>query len=72
MSGRDLRVDFSAGNNRTQAVAEPNEKLYFSGCAGDESDIRKIFEDFESYIMDIHLRMLFILSDSVLTTHMDE
>jgi hypothetical protein len=69
--GRELRVDFSAGN-RGQQSAEPSEKLYFSGCSGDEDEIRSLFKQFSDSIIDIHLCMLFTLSDSVPTTHMDE
>ena len=71
LSGRDLRVDFSAGN-RARVAQEPNEKLYFSGCAGDESEIRRLFDQYAGNIIDIHLCMLFTLSDSLPTTHMDE
>ena len=69
--GRDLRVDFSAGN-RVQAVTPPSEKLYFSGCDGDEAAVRNVFKQFGDSIIDIHLCMLFTLSDSVPITHMDE
>lgn len=71
MSGRDLRVDFSAGT-RARAVHEPSEKLYFSGCAGEESEVRALFNKYADAIVDIHLCMLFTLSDSLPTTHMDE
>jgi RNA recognition motif-containing protein len=54
MSGRDLRVDFSAGA-KGQSIAEPSEKLYFSGCAGDEAEVRNIFKQFSNSIVDIHL-----------------
>ena len=70
MLGRDLRIDFSAGG-RAKPNIEPNEKLYFSGCAGTEEEIRDIFKQFEDSIIDIHLCMLFALSDSVSTTHME-
>jgi RNA recognition motif-containing protein len=69
MSGRDLRVDYSAGA-KGQAVVEPSEKLYFSGCAGDEAEIRGIFKQFSNSIVDIHLCMLFIFSDSLPVTHL--
>lgn len=61
LAGRDLRVDFSAGN-RAQSVAEPSEKLYFAGCAGDENEIRNLFRQFGDSIVDIFLCMLFTLS----------
>ena len=70
MAGRDLRLDFSSGN-RVQQVTEPSEKLYFSGCAGDEVEIRTLFKAFGKNIVDIHLCMLFTLSGSVPTTHME-
>jgi hypothetical protein len=75
MLGRDLRLDFSAGNNNTtarQQQHEPSEKLYFSGCSGDESEVREIFKKYSDSIIDIHLCMLFTLFDSVPTTHVDE
>ena len=61
LSGRDLRLDYSAGNRVRQQ--EPSEKLYFSGCSGDEAEVREIFKDFNSSIIDIHLCMLFAFSD---------
>lgn len=70
--GRDLRLDFSAGKEAPRQQNEPSEKLYFSGCAGDESEIRAIFKDFSDSIVDIHLCMLFTLFDSVPTTHLAE
>ncbi|KAF8809824.1 RNA-binding domain-containing protein [Phlegmacium glaucopus] len=55
-AGRDLRIDFAAGiRERQQAVIEPSEKLYFSGLAGEESDIRTVFQQFGDSIVDIHL-----------------
>ena len=71
LSGRDLRVDYSDGV-RSQAPVEPGDKLYFAGCAGNESEIREIFKDFNDSIVDIHLCMLFILFDLVPKTDMDE
>jgi RNA recognition motif-containing protein len=71
MLGRDLRLDYSAGP-RAQTPNEPSEKLYFAGCAGDEGEIRNIFKQFSNSIVDIHLCMLFTLSESVPITHIDE
>ena len=71
MLGRDLRLDFSAGP-RSQQNSEPSEKLYFSGCAGDEAEVRSLFQEFGDDIVDIHLCMLFTLSDFVPLTHMDD
>jgi Ca2+-binding EF-hand superfamily protein len=49
---------------------KPNERLYFRGCTGEESEIRTVFQEFNASIKDIYLCMLFTLSDSVTTTHM--
>ena len=68
LSGRDLRVDFSAGN-WAQPVTDPSDKLYFTGCSGDEINVQSIFKQFSESIIDAHLCMLFILSYSVPTTH---
>lgn len=68
LAGRDLRIDFAAGaRERQQVVVEPGEKLYFSGLAGEESEIRTVFQQFGDDIVDIHLCMLFTLSHSVPT-----
>ena len=67
--GSNLNVEFSLGNTR-KPVTEPYEKLYFSGCTGDESKIRTIFQQFSDSIVRIYLCM-FTLSDSVPTTHME-
>ena len=71
LAGRDLRVDYSAGH-RGQQANEPSEKLYFSGCAGDENEVRAIFKQFGDSIVDIHLCMLFTLSDAITMIYMDE
>ena len=71
MMGRDLRLDYSSGP-RSNVVTEPSEKLYFSGCSGDEAEIRSLFKKYNDSIVDIHLCMLFIVSDSVPLTHMDD
>lgn len=56
MLGRDLRLDFSAGKDTPRQMQhEPSEKLYFSGCSGDEGEIREIFKKFGNDIVDIHL-----------------
>jgi RNA recognition motif-containing protein len=65
VGGRDLRLDFSDGQ-KGKAANPPNVKLYFQGCSGDESDIRTIFQQFSNSIVDIHLCMLFTLSDFLL------
>ena len=67
--GRQLRVHNPRIENRKY---EPNKKLYFSGSAGDESEIRKIFKQFNDYIVTVSLCMLSIVSDSVPTTHMEQ
>lgn len=64
IGGRNLRLDFAAGNSRPP-VTDPNEKLYFYGCAGDESAIRAIFQRFNDSISYVFLCTLFTLSDSV-------
>ena len=66
--GRKLRVHFSHGNIIRKPVA-PHERLHFSGCTGDESKIRTIFQQFSNSILDIYLCKLFTLFDSVPTTH---
>ena len=70
VAGRKLRVEFSEGKTR-KLVTEPNSKLYFSGCAGDELEIRTIFEQFRDSVVDVYLCMLFTLSNSVRTTHLE-
>jgi nucleolin len=54
LAGRDLRVDYSDGV-KSPAAPQAGDKLYFSGCAGDESEVREIFKDFNDSIVDIHL-----------------
>jgi hypothetical protein len=68
MSGRYLRIENSFGNQKP--VNEPNEFLYFSNCSGGVSEIRTVFQEFNDSIIDLFLCMLFILSNSVPTTHM--
>ena len=54
-------------------IHEPNEKLYVKGCAGDESEIRDIFQQFSDSIVKISLCMLSTLSDLFIpTTHMEQ
>ena len=67
--GRDLRVYLYLGDNRKPPA--PHDRLYFSGYAGDESEIRTIFQQFSDSIVGIHQCMLFTLFDSVPTTHME-
>ena len=68
LKGRVLHVKSA---KRKQMINDPTYKLYFSGCAGDEPKIRTIFKQFGDSITQIYLCMLFTLSGSVLTTHME-
>ena len=65
--GRKLRVEYSLGDSR-EPPRDPNFSLHFSGCTGEESEVRNIFQQFSDSIVDIFLSMLFILSDPVPTT----
>jgi len=55
LAGRDLRIDFAVGLRDRDSALEPNEKLYFSGFAGDEMQLRNIFNKFADSLVDIHL-----------------
>jgi len=51
VAGRDLRVEYP----NSRGPHDPNEKVFFSGCAGDESEIRSIFKQFSDAIVKIQL-----------------
>jgi len=53
IAGRKLRVEFSEANAR-KVVTEPSNRLYFSGFAGEESEIRTIFQQFRESIVDVY------------------
>lgn len=56
--GRRLRLYFSNGNIINKAYA-PNEQIFFSGCSGDESEVRALFKQFNDSIVSVFLCMLF-------------
>jgi hypothetical protein len=70
LGGRDLRLDFAIGLNAMKSNVEPNRKLYFTGFSGSEAELRTIFKAYGESVSDVHLCMLFTLSDSV-PTHME-
>lgn len=53
MFGRQLRVEFSEPKNRN-AVLDPYEKLHYAGFAGEESEIRTIFQQFSDSIVKVN------------------
>jgi len=56
LRGRDLHVDYSKFEPfQARPVTDPSDRLYFSGCAGNESEIRTIFNQFNDSIIDIDL-----------------
>jgi len=56
LGGRDVHVDYCKFEpGKVEQVTDPSDKLYFSGCTGDESDIRTIFNQFNDSIIDINL-----------------
>jgi hypothetical protein len=63
---RELRLEYSQGR---KPATDPFNKLHFSGCSGDESEVRTIFQQFSESILEVSLCMLFTLSNSVPTTH---
>jgi RNA recognition motif-containing protein len=52
-----------------KGIPKPNKRLFFSGCTGSVSEIKTLFQEFSASVKDIHLCMLFTLSDSVPITH---
>jgi hypothetical protein len=62
----ELRIEYSADR---KPVTDPSNKLYFSGCSSDESEIRTIFQQFSESILEVFVCMLFTLSNSIPTTH---
>jgi hypothetical protein len=63
---KPLRKGESVGDDGS-TIDKPNERLFFSGCTSNVSDIRTLFQEFSASLKDIYLCMLFILSDSVPT-----
>jgi RNA recognition motif-containing protein len=56
IGGRDLVVNFAKPKVNARANKEPNEKLYFSGCAQGEAALRELMKDVEDDIVSIHFR----------------
>lgn len=65
-----LTVEYAKPDDVSKEVSGPNERLFFAGCTGEESEIRTVFQEYSDSIKEISLCMLFTLSDSVTTTHM--